>query len=238
MKNDISVPQHFQKFQDIRARRVLVCPSMLSADPLRLGQELIDVERAGADCIHWDIMDGNFVDAISFGDGVVEAHRKISSLRFDVHLMVKNPEKHIAAFANAGADSIIIHVEACERPRETLCRIKNFGKLSGIALNPETLIESIGCDVDVADIVLVMSVNPGKSGQRFMQSQLEKIEKLRKLLPETTEICVDGGINSETGKECIGRGANSLVMGSFLFKSSDYAHAIRSILSQNSFENN
>lgn len=212
------------------SKKILICPSMLSADPTKLGQELLDLENAGADCIHWDIMDGNFVDAITFGSHVIAAHRKISSLRFDVHLMIENPDKHIAMFSKSGADSIIIHPETCKHLHKTLSYIKDFRKLSGVALNPGTSVDSIMYCLDIIDIVLVMSVNPGASGQTFIKSQLKKINLLKQILPKNIEICVDGGIDDKTSKECIFHGANSLVAGSYIFKSKNYTKAIKSIL--------
>jgi ribulose-phosphate 3-epimerase len=208
---------------------ISVCPSMLSADPTCLGQELLSVEKAGAGSIHWDIMDGSFVDAITFGAHIVAAHRKMTSLRFDAHLMIENPEKHIAAFASAGADVIIVHAESCHRVVDALQRIKDLGKFAGIAIKPTTTVDAVAHCLDFVDIVLVMSVNPGRSGQTFMTSQLEKISELRKIIPPTKEICVDGGINDITAAECISRGANSLVAGSFLFKHEDYVSAIKAI---------
>lgn len=205
---------------------VLICPSMLSADPTRLGDELTAVEAAGADCIHWDIMDGNFVEAITFGAHIVAAHRKISKLRFDAHLIVENPDKHIEKFAKAGADSIIVHPETTKHLHRTLSNIKTFGKLAGVALNPATSISCLDYCSDIIDIVLVMSVNPGSSGQKFIDSQLDKISALRKILPKTTEICVDGGINDIKAKLCIQRGANSLVTGSFLFRNNAANNAV------------
>jgi len=212
---------------------VLICPSMLSANPTRLGDELAAVEAASADCIHWDIMDGNFVEAITFGAHVIAAHRKISKLRFDAHLMVENPDKHIEKFVKAGADSIIVHPETTKHLHRTLSNIKTLGKLAGVALNPATSIDCLNYCSDIVDIVLVMSVNPGSSGQKFIDSQLDKISALRKILPKTIEICVDGGINDIIAKLCIQRGANSLVTGSFLFKNantpSDYVKIIRNL---------
>lgn len=217
---------------------VMICPSMLSADPTKLGYELAAVEAAGADCIHWDIMDGNFVEAITFGAHLVAAHRKISKLRFDTHLMVENPDKHIENFVAAGSDSIIIHPETTKHLHRTLNNIKKVGKLAGVALNPATSIDCLDYCSDIVDIVLVMSVNPGSSGQKFIDSQLNKISALRKILPKTTEICVDGGINDMTAKLCIDRGANSLVTGAFLFKNdvvsngyANYAEVIRRLKS-------
>ena len=202
---------------------------MLSADPTKFGQELEDVKAAGADCIHWDIMDGNYVDAITFGSHVIAAHRKITSLRFDAHLMIENPDRHIENFANAGADSIIVHPETCKHLHKTLQSVKSYGKMSGVALNPATSVSYLEYCADIIDIVLVMTVNPGSSGQVFIESLLEKISVLRKLLPESVEICIDGGINAETAKKCVKNGANSLVTGSYLFKSRDYKEAIKSL---------
>lgn len=208
---------------------IMICPSMLSADPTCLGKELAKVEAAGANCVHWDVMDGTFVEAITFGAHVIAAHRKISRLRFDAHLMVENVDKHIEYFVNAGADSIIIHPETTKHLHRALEKIKKFGKLAGIALNPATSVESINYCSDLLDIVVVMGVNPGSSGQPFIPSQLKKIAILREMLPESKEICVDGGINAETAKMCIAEGANSLVTGSYLFKSNDYSTAIASL---------
>lgn len=208
---------------------IKVSPSMLSADPTKFGTELMAVENAGADCIHWDIMDGNYVEAITFGSHIVAAHRKMTSLRFDAHLMIENPDKHIENFVKAGADSIIVHPETCRHLHKTLQSIKSHDRMSGVALNPATSIDCLKYCVDIIDIVLVMTVNPGSSGQSFIESQLEKISELRTMLPDSVEICIDGGINSQTAKDCIARGANNLVTGSFLFQNKDYATAIKSL---------
>lgn len=208
---------------------VKICPSMIAADSTKLGEELKAVEKSGADCIHWDIMDGSFVDAITFGAYIVAAHRKISKLRFDVHLMIENPDKHIKVFANAGADFIIIHPETTKHMHRTLSNIKNLGKLAGVALNPADSVDCLEYCADIIDMALVMSVNPGGSGQSFIDSQLKKIAALRKTLPATSEICVDGGVNERTAKSCVQNGANSLVTGSFLFQSKDYVNSIRKL---------
>lgn len=210
--------------------RVKIYPSMLSANPARLGEELAAIEKAGADGVHWDVMDGSFVDAITFGAHVVAALRPFSKLRFDAHLMVENPEKHLETFVGAGADSIILHPEATRHLHKILWRIKNdFGKMAGVALNPATSLECLEYCWDLLDVVVVMTVNPGSSGQKFIESQLKKIQLLRKIAPKTLEICVDGGVNAETAQKCIESGADSLVSGSFVFGSKDYEEAIKKL---------
>jgi ribulose-phosphate 3-epimerase len=200
---------------------------MLSANAAKLGEELISAENAGADSIHWDIMDGRFVDAITFGHHVVAAHRKLSRLRFDVHLMIENPDKHLENFAQAGSDIIIVHPETCKHLHRTLGNIKSLGCKSGVALNPATPIDVVEYCTDIIDMVIVMGVNPGSSGQNFIESQLKKISKLKEIVGPSTEICVDGGINDQTIKESAKHGANSYVSGSYIFSSSNYSEAIK-----------
>jgi ribulose-phosphate 3-epimerase len=202
---------------------------MLSADPTKLGDELIRVSNSGADAIHWDIMDGSFVEAITFGHHIISAHRKLSNLRFDVHLMIEDPEKHLKNFSTAGADVIIVHAETCKHIHRIINDIKSFGKKSGIALNPATSIDSIKYCIDILDMILVMGVNPGNSGQNFIKSQLNKISDLRKILPPETEICIDGGVTDVTIKDCTKCGANSFVSGSYVFQSEDYSSAIQKL---------
>jgi ribulose-phosphate 3-epimerase len=199
---------------------------MLSADATKLGEELISLEKAGADSIHWDIMDGAFVDAITFGHHVIAAHRKLTKLRFDAHLMVENPDKHLESFFQAGADVIIVHMEACTHLHRTLWHIKSLGIKSGVALNPATSIDSVKYWADVVDMVLVMGVNPGSSGQNFIESQLGKISELKMILSPAVEICVDGGITAETIKKCAASGADSFVSGAYIFNNTNYSMAI------------
>ncbi|MDR1333651.1 MAG: ribulose-phosphate 3-epimerase [Holosporaceae bacterium] len=205
----------------------MIIPSMLSANASKLGDELISVHNAGADAIHWDVMDGLFVESITFGHHVISAHRELSNLRFDVHLMVENPERHIKNFAQAGADIIIVHAEACKHLHKVLGDIKLLGKKSGVALNPATSPDGIDYCADIVDMVLVMGVNPGSCGQSFIRSQLNKISNLRKRLPPSVEICIDGGITVLNIKECIEHGAHSFVSGSHIFRSPDYSKTIQ-----------
>ena len=207
-------------------KKVKIYPSMLSANPQKFAEELALIEKAGADGIHWDIMDGNFVPAITFGASVVAAHRELTSLPFEVHLMVENPERHLKNFADAGADTIIIHAEACKHLHRNLEDIKKLGKKAGVALNPATGIDCIEFCADLLSVVLVMTVNPGASGQKFIDSQLAKIKKLRETLPDSIEICIDGGINPETLQKCVLKGTDSAVSGAYIFKNSNYREAI------------
>ncbi|MDR2766179.1 MAG: ribulose-phosphate 3-epimerase [Holosporaceae bacterium] len=206
-----------------------ICPSLLSADPTKLGAELIALEKAGADAVHWDIMDGNFVDAITFGAHLVAAHRKLTPLRFDVHLMVQNPEGHLENFAAAGADVILVHAETCPHLHRTLCRIRDLGKHPGVALNPATPVDVVKHCTDILRMVLIMGVNPGSSGQTFIESSLQKISELKLMLPSSTEICVDGGVTDVTIGKCAAAGANSFVSGSYIFAGDDYSSAIEKL---------
>jgi len=204
-----------------------VYPSMLSANPCCLGDELR--ELAEADGIHWDVMDGNFVNAITFGSHIIKAHREITSQVFDVHLMIANPEKHIENFAKAGADVITIHAESTAHLHATLNFIRSCGCRSGVALNPSTSPDFLQYVMDVTDVILVMTVNPGQSGQSFLYSQLEKIQKIAEMVSDNIEICVDGGINPETARACEQMGATSCVAGSYIFNSENYPEAIRKL---------
>ena len=203
---------------------IKISPSILSADFSQLGTEIKRLEEGGADMIHVDVMDGHFVPNLTIGPPVIKALRKHSSLKFDVHLMISPVQKHIKAYADAGADIITIHPEATQNLGESIKTIKELKKKVGVSLNPESEIELIGEFLDQIDLVLIMSVNPGFGGQKFMPEVLDKIKKLKKIQQErnlTFDIEIDGGINFENCKIAIDAGANILVSGTTVFKSND-----------------
>ena len=211
--------------------RVLVAPSILSADFARLAEDVLAVEKAGADWLHVDVMDGRFVPNITIGPPVVKALRKVTKLPIDCHLMIVEPERYVEAFAEAGADTITIHVEACTHLHRTLGHIKSLGKRAGVTLNPSTHEDTLHYVLDVVDQVLVMSVNPGFGGQKFIASQLEKVKNIKAEIDRrklTVDIEIDGGITPETAPLAIAAGANILVAGSAIF-GHDYAQAIAAI---------
>ncbi len=198
-----------------------IAPSILSADFANLGQEVKAITAAGADYIHIDVMDGHFVPNITIGPDVVKDLRAHSSLPFDVHLMIENPDNYIENFAKAGADIITVHVEACTHLDRTVQLIKSFGKKAGVSLVPTTSPDVLDYILAELDLVLVMTVNPGFGGQKFIESQLEKISTLRHQIEATgknIDLEVDGGITPETAKQAITAGANVLVAGSATFK--------------------
>ncbi|WP_462409230.1 ribulose-phosphate 3-epimerase [Neobacillus sp. Marseille-QA0830] len=211
---------------------VKIAPSILSADFSKLGEEITAVEKAGADYIHIDVMDGHFVPNITIGPLVVEAARPVTKLPLDVHLMIENPDQYIEAFAKAGADYITVHVEACRHLHRTIQNIKSFGVKAGVVLNPATPVESIQHVIRDVDMVLLMSVNPGFGGQKFIPEVLPKIKKVKELADQkgvAVEIEIDGGVNPETAKQCMEAGATVLVAGSAIYNQPDYAEAILSI---------
>jgi ribulose-phosphate 3-epimerase len=208
---------------------VKIAPSILSADFAKLGEEILDVEKGGADYIHVDVMDGHFVPNITIGPLIVEAIRPITKLPLDVHLMIENPDQYIEAFANAGADYITVHVEACRHLHRTIQQIKSVGVKAGVVLNPATPVESIQHIIGDIDMVLLMSVNPGFGGQKFIPEVLPKIRKVKEMAEKKgieLEIEIDGGVNPETAKQCIEAGANVLVAGSAIYNEKDRARAI------------
>lgn len=213
---------------------VVISPSILSADFSRLGDEVRAVDKAGADWIHVDVMDGRFVPNITIGPLIVEALRPVTEKPLDVHLMIVEPEKYVADFAKAGADIISVHAEHNASPHlhRTLCQIRELGKQSGVVLNPSTPLEIIDYVLDVCDLILIMSVNPGFGGQSFIPSVVPKIKKLREMCDERGVdpwIEVDGGLKANNTWQVLEAGANAIVAGSAVFKADDYAAAIEGI---------
>lgn len=209
-------------------RKIKVAPSVIAADLTRLAEEVKKVEKAGADLLHIDIMDGHFVPNITIGPDVVKALNKVTNLPLDVHLMISNPQKYIKAFSQAGADYITVHIETCKNnTQKVITQIKARGKKAGICLNPSTPLSSIKKLLKKVDLVLVMSVNPGFSGQKFMLSVLPKIKSLRKIFKG--DIAVDGGINQDTARYVVSCGANILAAGSYVFEAKNPRRAIESL---------
>ena len=205
-------------------KNIQISPSILSADFSQLGNEIKRLEEGGADMIHVDVMDGHFVPNLTIGPPVIKALRKHCSLKFDVHLMISPVHKYIEAYADAGADIITIHPEATQNLGESIKMIKDLKKKVGVSLNPESKIELITEFLDQVDLVLIMSVNPGFGGQKFMPEVLDKIKQLKKIQQYKNlnfDIEIDGGINFENCKIAIDAGANILVSGTTVFKSNN-----------------
>ncbi len=216
------------------AKSVVVAPSILSADFSRLGDEIRAVDAAGADWIHVDVMDGRFVPNITIGPLIVEAIRPVTNKPLDVHLMIVEPEKYVADFAQAGADIISVHAEHNASPHlhRTLGQIRELGKQAGVVLNPSTPLELIEYVLELCDLILIMSVNPGFGGQKFIPEVLPKIRRLRNLCEERgldPWIEVDGGLKGDNTWQVLEAGANAIVAGSAVFKAKDYAQAIEGI---------
>jgi ribulose-phosphate 3-epimerase len=208
---------------------IKIAPSILSADFARLGEDVQAADRAGADYIHIDVMDGHFVPNITIGPLVVSALRKVTEKPLDVHLMIEHPDRYIPAFAKAGADLITVHQEAVPHLHRTVQLIKSLGKKAGVSLNPATPVETLDVILDELDLVLVMSVNPGFGGQDFIPSALGKIQSLRRRIAQrglNAELEVDGGIKLDNIRDVVAAGADVLVAGSALFNTTDYAATI------------
>ncbi len=211
---------------------VIIAPSILSADFSRLGDEVKAVEQAGADWIHVDVMDGHFVPNISVGPMVVEAIRKVTGLPLDVHLMIEGADNYIGEFISAGADIITVHAEDCSHLNRTVQLIKKQKVKAGVVLNPATPLSALEEILHEIDMVLLMSVNPGFGGQKFIPSMLDKIQNLSEVMTHyenPIELEVDGGINFENAGEIKQAGASVLVAGSAVFKTKDYKRAIKSL---------
>jgi ribulose-phosphate 3-epimerase len=205
-------------------KKIQISPSILSADFNQLGSEIKRLEEGGADMIHVDVMDGHFVPNLTIGPPVIKDLKKHSSMLFDVHLMISPVHKYIQAYSDAGADIITIHPEATENLKSSILKIKELNKKAGVSLNPETKIDVILDCLDEIDLVLIMSVNPGFGGQKFMPEVLDKIKELKKIQKEKKlnfDIEIDGGINFENSKNAIEAGANILVSGTTIFKSNN-----------------
>jgi len=207
-----------------------IAPSILSADFANLGRDIISLDRSGADYIHIDVMDGAFVPNITIGPLVVKSIRGLTSLPFDVHLMIKSPEYFVKDFADAGADIITVHYEATNHLHRLVEQIKHLGKCAGVSINPATPVEVLSEILPYLDLVLIMSVNPGFGGQKFIETSTKKIAKLSKMVSELSIkplIEVDGGITADNVKQVKDAGANVIVAGSTIFKHHDYSEIIK-----------
>lgn len=212
--------------------RILIAPSILSADFSRMGEEIKSLEECGADVIHCDVMDGIFVPNITFGIKMIEDIRKVTNLPLDVHLMIDRPERYVEAFMKAGSDYVSIHHEATDKLEETLKFIRDYGKKPGIVINPQTAVEVIGEAIGLCDIVTIMGVQPGFGGQKYIDGTTQKIVKTRELIKKTGRdilLEVDGGVTLDNVGEIKCAGANVIVAGSTVFSAEDRSESIRKL---------
>lgn len=211
-------------------KNIIISPSILSADFANLERDIKTVEKYGADWLHVDVMDGHFVPNITIGVPVVKSLKAVSSIPLDVHLMIENPEKYIEPFAQAGADILTFHYEAAKDKVEAIVSlIKSFNIKAGLSIKPKTSPKEVLEYLPLLDMLLVMTVEPGFGGQKFMPECAEKIPEIKKYAPENMIIQVDGGINAETARVCTQYGANSLVAGNYIYKAADIKSAIESL---------
>ena len=208
---------------------VIISPSILSADFANLEKDIKAVEKAGADWIHVDVMDGHFVPNITIGVPVVKSIKHVANVPLDVHLMIENPEKYVEPFALAGADIITFHYEAVSDVKGIINLIKSFGKKAGMSIKPKTNADAVFPYLKDLDLILVMTVEPGFGGQKFIKDCAEKIPLIKSKAQENLIIQVDGGINAETARICTSYGANSLVAGNYIYKSNDIEQAVKSL---------
>lgn len=210
----------------------IIAPSMLKCDYAHLGDQIAQLDRAGAKVLHWDVMDGHFVPNLSYGAMVIAGTRKQTNLFFDAHLMISDPEKYLDDYVKAGCDAITFHIEAVPDPRSLLKRIRNAGVLAGLAINPKTPADGVLRVLDDVDLMLVMSVEPGFGGQSFMPEVLPKVTQIRQAANPRTLISIDGGIGPTTIEAASKAGARLFVCGSSVFDQSDFAHAMDSMAAQ------
>lgn len=210
-------------------KKIMIAPSILSADFTRLGEEINSVIDGGADVVHVDVMDGHFVPNITIGPLIVEAARRATNAPLDVHLMISDPDKYVEAFAKAGADWISVHVETCTHLHRTVSRIRELGKKAGVVLNPSTSLSSLDYILEEIDFVMLMSVNPGFGGQSFIESSLDKVRQLKKMIDErglNVGIEIDGGVSPKTIEKIAAAGVNIFVAGSAIYGCDEYSGVI------------